>query len=70
MEKYMVYLLSNIDDHIKDTGDWSACDNHYRFNSGENVTPDDEMRSAGNSLFWKSYADGISAGPTPTETGV
>jgi hypothetical protein len=51
MEKYMVDLLSNIDDHIKDTGDWSACDKHYRFNSGEKVTPDDVMRSAGNSSF-------------------
>jgi hypothetical protein len=69
-EKYMVDLLSNIDDHIKDTGDWFACDNHYQFNSGEKVTPDDVMRSAGNSSFWKYYADGISAGPTPTETGV
>jgi hypothetical protein len=49
MEKYMVDILSNIDDHIKDAGDWSACDNHYRFNTGENVTPDDVMRSAGNS---------------------
>jgi hypothetical protein len=70
MEKYMVDLISNIDDHIKDTGDWSACDNHYHFNSGEKVTHDDVMRSAGNSSFWKSYADGISAGPTPTEAGV
>jgi hypothetical protein len=69
MEKYMFDLLSNIDDHIKDTGDWSACDNHYRFNTGEKVTPDDVMRSAGNSLFWKSYADGISAGPTPNRDG-
>jgi archaellum component FlaC len=70
MEKYMVYLLSNIDEHIKDTGDWAACDNHYRFNSNENVTPDDVMRDAGYSSFWKSHADGISAGPTPTEMGV
>jgi hypothetical protein len=70
MEKYMVDLLSKIDDHIKDTGDWSACDNHYRFNSGENVTPDDVMPTSNNSSFWKYYADGISAGPTLTETGV
>jgi hypothetical protein len=70
MEKYMVDLLSNIDDHTKDSGDWSACDNHYRFNSGEKVTPDDVMRSEGNSSFWKSYADGISAGPILTETRV
>jgi hypothetical protein len=55
MEKYMVYFLNNIDEHIKDTGDsWDACDNHYRFNSGEKVTPDDVMRDAGNSSFWKS----------------
>jgi hypothetical protein len=58
----MVDLLSNIDDHIKDTGDWSACDNHYCFNSGEKVTPDDVMRSAGNSSFWKSYVDGLVLG--------
>jgi hypothetical protein len=70
MEKYMVDLLSNIDEHIKDTGNWAACDNHYRFSSGKKVTPDDVMRDAGNSSFWKSYADGISAGPAPTETGV
>jgi hypothetical protein len=68
MGKCMVDLLSNIDDHIKDTGDWYACDNHYQFNSGEKVTPDDLMRGAGNSSFWKSYADGISAGPILTET--
>jgi hypothetical protein len=66
----MVDLFNNIDEHIKDTGDWDACDNHYKFNSGEKVTPNDVMRDAGNSSFWKSYADGISAGPTPTETGV
>jgi hypothetical protein len=66
MEKYLVDLLSNINDHIKDTGDWSACDNHYLFNIGEHVIHDDIMRSAGNSSFWKSYADGTSAGPTPT----
>jgi hypothetical protein len=70
MEKYMIDILNNINDHIKDTGDWSACDNNYLFNSGERVTPDDVMRIAGNLSFWKSYADGISAGPTPTETGV
>jgi hypothetical protein len=70
MEKYMVDLLSNIDEHIKDTSDWSACDNHFRFNIREKVTPDDVMQSAGNFSFWKSYADGISARPTPTETGV
>jgi hypothetical protein len=68
MEKYMVDLLSNIDYHIKDTGDWSACDNHYSFNSGEKVTADDVMRSAGNSSFWKSYSDGII--DALTETGV
>jgi hypothetical protein len=66
----MVDLLSNIYDHIKDTGNWSACDNHYCFNTGEKVTPYDVMRSAGNSSFWKSYVDGISAGPTPTEMGI
>jgi hypothetical protein len=55
---------------IKDTGDWYACDSHYRFNSGEMGNTDDVMRDAGNSSFWKSDADGISAGPTPTETGV
>jgi hypothetical protein len=66
MEKYMVDLLSNIDDHIKDTGNWYACDNHYHLNSGEKVTSDDLMWSAGNSSFWKYYADGISAGPTLT----
>jgi hypothetical protein len=70
MGKYMVDLLSNIDEHIKDTGDWDACDNHYRFISGEKVTPDDVMRDADNSSFWKSYADVISAGPTPIEIGV
>jgi hypothetical protein len=51
MEKYMVDLLSNINDHIKDTGNWSACNNHYRFNSGKKVTPDDVMQSAVNSSF-------------------
>jgi hypothetical protein len=66
----MVDLLSNIDEHIKDAGDWAGCDNHYRFNSVEKVTPDDMMRDAGHSSFHKSYADGISAGPTPTEKGV
>jgi hypothetical protein len=66
MEKYIVDLLSKIDVHIKDTGDWSACDNNYRFNSGEKVTPEDVMRSAGNSSFWKSYTDGISSGQTLT----
>jgi hypothetical protein len=70
MVKYMVDILSNINDHIKDTGYWSACDNHHHFNTGEKVTSEYVMRSAGNSSFWKSYADGVSAGPTPTETGV
>jgi archaellum component FlaC len=70
MEKYMVDLLSNIDEHNKYTVDWDACDNHYRLNSCEKVTPYDLMRNAGNSSFWISYADGISAGPTPTETVV
>jgi hypothetical protein len=70
MEKYIFDLLSNIDENIKDIGDWAACDNHYRFNSGEKVTPDDVMRNAGTSSFWKSYADGISAGPITTDTGV
>jgi hypothetical protein len=69
LDKYMVDLLSNIDDHIKETGDWSACDNNYRYHIGEQVTPDNIMWSAGSSSFWKSYADGISAGPTPTESG-
>jgi hypothetical protein len=70
MEEYMVDLLSNIDEQIKNTGDCYACDNHYRLNSGEKVTPDDVMRDAGNSSFWKSYVDGISSGPTPIEMGV
>jgi hypothetical protein len=61
-------LLSNIDYHIKDTGNWSACDTHYRFNTGEKVTPDNVMRSVGNSSFGKSYADGIRAGPILTYT--
>jgi hypothetical protein len=58
-------FLSNIDDHIKDTGDWDACDNHYRFNSGEKMTLDDMIRESGNSSFGKYYVDGTSAGPTP-----
>jgi hypothetical protein len=32
------------------------------------MTPEDVMRDAGNSSFWKSYADGISAEQTPIET--
>jgi hypothetical protein len=47
----MVDLLSNIEDHIKDNDDWSTCDNHYFSNSGEKVTPDNVMQSAGNSSF-------------------
>jgi hypothetical protein len=47
MDKYMVDLLSNIDEQIKDNGDWYACDNHYRFNSGEKVTPDDVVNTSG-----------------------
>jgi hypothetical protein len=70
MGKYMVDLLSNIDEHIKDNGDWDACVNHYQFNSVEKVTPNDVMRDADNSSFWKSYADVVSAGPTPIETVV
>jgi hypothetical protein len=57
MDTYMVDLLSKIDEHIKDTGDWAACDNHYRFNSGEKVYPDDVMRDTGSLSLWKSYAD-------------
>jgi hypothetical protein len=29
MEKYMVDLLSNLDSHIKDIGEWEKSDGHY-----------------------------------------
>jgi hypothetical protein len=64
MERYMVDLLSNIDDDIKGTDDWSEYDSHYWYNTGEKRTPDDIMRSAGNSSFWKSRAAGICTGMT------
>jgi hypothetical protein len=56
MEKYMADLLSNLDSHIKDICEWDDCDGNYRYNTMEQVTPDDAMRHTEISGFWKSYA--------------
>jgi hypothetical protein len=56
MEKYMADLLSNLDSHIKDIGEWDDCDRQYRYNTMEKVTPDDAMRYTENSVFGKTYA--------------
>jgi hypothetical protein len=61
IEKYMVNLLSNLDSHIKDIGDWEESNGHYRYNILEQVTPDDIMRNVENSGFWKKYAATIDA---------
>jgi hypothetical protein len=64
MEKYMVDLLSNLDSHIKDIGEWEERDGHYRYNILEQVTPDDVMRNAEKSGFWKKYAATIDSSTT------
>jgi hypothetical protein len=64
MEKYMVDLLSNLDSHIKDIGKWDDIDGHYRYNTLEQVTPDDAMLNAENSGFWKKYAPTIDSSTT------
>jgi hypothetical protein len=56
MEKYMADLLSNLDPHIKDIGEWDDCNGQHRYNTMEQVTPDNAMRYTKNSGFWKSYA--------------
>jgi hypothetical protein len=56
MGKYMADLMSNLDSYIKDIGEWEDCDGHYRYNTMEQVTPDDAMRYTENSGFWKIYA--------------
>jgi hypothetical protein len=56
MEKYMADLLNNLDSHIKDIGEWNESDGHYRYNTMEQVTPDDVMCNTANSGFWKTYA--------------
>jgi hypothetical protein len=56
MRKYMADLLSNLDPHIKAIGKWDDCGGHYRYNTMEQVTPDDAMRHTESSGFWKSYA--------------
>jgi hypothetical protein len=64
----MADLLSNLDSHIKDIGEWDDCDGHYRYNTMEQVSPDDAMRHMENSGFWKSYAatiDSITKYPLP-----
>jgi hypothetical protein len=55
MEKYMAYLLSNLDSHINDIGEWDDCDGNYCYNTMEQVTPDDPLRHTENWGFWKSY---------------
>jgi hypothetical protein len=52
----MADLLSNLDSHIKDIGEWGDCDGHYRYNTTEQVTPDNAMRYTENSGFLKTYA--------------
>jgi hypothetical protein len=64
MENYMVDLLSNLDSHIKYIGDWEESSRHYRYNILEQVRPDDAMRNAENSGFWKKYAATIGSGTT------
>jgi hypothetical protein len=56
MGKYLADLFSNLDSHIKDICEWEDCDKHYRYNTMEQVTPDDAMRYTENSGFWKTYA--------------
>jgi hypothetical protein len=58
----MVDLLSNLDSHIKDIGDWEDINGHYRYNILEQVTPDDVMHSVKNSVFWKKCAATINSG--------
>jgi hypothetical protein len=62
MEKYTVDLLSNLDSHIKDIGDWEESNGHYIYNILEQVTPDDVMRNVEHSGFWKKYAATIDSG--------
>jgi hypothetical protein len=64
MERYMVDLLSNLDSHIKYIGHWEESNGHYRYNILEQVTPDDVMRNAENSGFWKKYAATIDSSTT------
>jgi hypothetical protein len=60
----MVDLLSNLDSHIKYIGDWEERYGHYIYNILEQVTPDDVMRNAQNSGFWKNYAATIDSSTT------
>jgi hypothetical protein len=64
MEKYMADLLSNLDSHIKDIGEWDNIDGHYCYNILEQVTPDDAMRNTENSGFWKTYSATIDSSTT------
>jgi hypothetical protein len=68
IEKYMADLLSNVDSHIKDIGEWDDCYRHYHYNTMEQVTLDDAMHYTENSGFWKTYAatiDSNTKGPLP-----
>jgi hypothetical protein len=64
MEKYMVDLLSNLDSHIKDIGDWEESAGNYIHNILEQVTPGDVMRNVENLDFLKKYAAKIDSGTT------
>jgi hypothetical protein len=64
MEKYIVDLMSNMDSTIEDIGDWEESNGHYIYNILEQVTPNDGMRNADNSGFWKKYAATIDSGTT------
>jgi hypothetical protein len=46
MEKYVKDLMEEIDEHIRQVGDWGTCDTNYRFHISEKVTPDDSSDRA------------------------
>jgi hypothetical protein len=53
MEKYMADLLSNLDSHIKDIGEWDDYDGHYHYNTMEQVTPDESVYTRKTRSFGK-----------------
>jgi hypothetical protein len=67
MEKYVKDLMSGLDEHIRQVGDWATCDTHYRYHVHEKVTPHSQLTRANeNQDFWSSYAVKLSGSAAPT----
>jgi hypothetical protein len=67
MGTYINDFLEGINEHIRQTGDWTTFDTHYRYHIRGNVTPHSHItRVTENQDFWSSCAVKLSGSTAPT----